>query len=211
MNPYDEIRRLQEENACLKAQLYANEQKKQENKIRQCWEATLPSGDFHAQRCYEVFRNIMENYDLPVTGNGESYKITCDDGQIYYFMKGRVPGVNCDYLMIQIGNGLVYKVKGMKIYSCGDITINYGLGKHISLVLDMGKLEVGIADAIRIQRINRIVRMEEDKTRPIGWARHGYDDEYNYSLEGSFDIINIQQHNKRWLDLDGNKIPEYFD
>lgn len=211
MDPYEEIRRLQEENARLRDQLNAIEERKQEAEAREQWETTLPSGDFHLQECYKVFQSIMESYGLPVTGNGESYKITCDDGQVYYFMKGRVPGVNYDYLMIQIGNGLVYKIKGMKVYSCGDIIINYGSGKHINLVLDMGKLEVGIADAISIQRINRTVRMDEDESRPINWTRMGFDSEYNYNLEGNSDIIDIQQHPKRWKDQDGNLIMEYFD
>lgn len=205
MNPYEEIRRLQEENARLREQLNAIEQRKQEAEVRQRWEESLPSGSFHMQRCYEAFQNIMENYGLPVIGNGESYKIICDNGQVYYFMRGRAPGSNINFLMIQIGNGLIYKAKDMKIYSPGEILINYGSGKRINLTLDINTLIIGDADVISIQRINRTVRMDEDETIPASWTRNGYDDsEYNYSLEGNADIIDIQQHRKRWIDQDGN-------
>ena len=211
MNPYEEIRRLQEENAHLRAQLYAIEQEKQEIKIRERWEETLPNGDFHALKCYEIFKDIMENHGLPINGIGESYKIICDDNKIYYFMRGRIPESRVNYLMIQIDNGLIYQVKGMRIHSNGDIRINYGTNKYINLTLDMDTLIIGISDVINIERINRNVKMELDETRPIGWARHGYDEEYNYSLEGNSDIITIRQHYKKWLDADGNKIEEYFD
>lgn len=215
MNPYDEIHRLQEELARLKAQLSNNGQNQQEieneeNEEKEEEEIPLPCGRCHMDRCYDVFQNIMENQRLPVTGTGESYKMVDDDNQVYYFMKGRSPGVYNDYLMIQIGRGLVYLVKQMDVNSYGDIIIRYGSSKQITLTLFEHELEIGDVPVISIKRINRTVKMNEDMSKPGGWEMSGQDQKYIYSLEGNDDIIDIQQHPKRWRDQDGNIIKEYF-
>ena len=160
--------------------------------------------------CYEVFRNIMENYGFEITGIGNGYKFQCDDGTACYFMPGKM-NFNLWYLMIQIEDGLIYMATKMKV-SERAIEIEYKKGKKsISIEIEDDNIILNCKDVINIKRVNREINVKKDDSKPTSWANLGNDDSfYNYSLIGTDDIIDIRQHPKSWRDDDGNSIMEYF-
>lgn len=162
MDPYEEIRRLREENARLQAQLNMIQGRTSQYETRyetQC-ETNLSRRKYSMIECYEIFCDIIENNGFSIYGKGESYTIECNEGKIYYFMKGKDNKNN--YLMIQKNDDLVYRVRKIQITSDGNIIIKYGSDKTLYLQLVEGKLIVETYDVISIKRINRIIIIKNE-------------------------------------------------
>lgn len=202
MDPYEELRRLKEENERLKAILEAR-------RVEQVQPNAFPKGSFKKTECYEIFQEAMESLPFAIEGDGESYAISCEDGNTYYFMKGTKN--DRDYLMYQVNDGLTFNVTHMDSYSFRQIHIYYG-SKMICLeFLDDGITVQGMMSE-EIRRIDRVIRIKKDPTRPGNWADHGaFDRENYYELEENGDIKNIKQHRKSWLNADGTINIKYFE
>lgn len=207
MDPYEEIRKLQEENARLMAMLKMQQHSPTVEVMKES--RPFPKGKFHRNQCYETFCEAIENQEFTIKGEGESYAIYCEDGNTYYFMKGIRYGD--EYLMYQVNDGLIYNIKEMSTFSAKQFRMRYGNEKNLFVEFYDDGITVDQNMSEEIRRVDRVVQIKNDKTRPGGLELNGtFDKDYVYEMKENGDVKNVKQHYKVWLNADGSKKMEYF-
>lgn len=207
MDPYEEIRKLQEENARLMAMLKMQQHSPTVEIMKE--NRPFPKGKFNRNQCYETFCEAIETQEFKIEGEGESYAVYCEDGNTYYFMKGVRHGE--EYLMYQVNDGLIYNIKEMGTCSPKQFRMRYGECKNLFVEFYDDGITVDTNMSEEIRRVDREIRIKKDKTYPGVLSQHcTFDKEYVYEMKENGDIKNVKQHYKAWLNVDGSKKMEYF-
>lgn len=127
MDPQEEIRLLKEEVARLKRELELQGgivEPEQPVPVEQPVERyNFRKGEYsikYATEIYDIFRDTIEHGNIPITGEGESYKVTCANGFTVYLMKSISDDVRPPPLMIQVSDDeLIYAVLKLEVYDGG--------------------------------------------------------------------------------------------